>query len=75
MGDATDMEHDTEEGPGGGATHRRSAWKGCHRHQRRAGGDTTDTEGVGVKPHKVIKGDIPSTLDLSIRPKASPASA
>ena len=34
MGDALDMVHDTEEGPG---------WS-CHRQRRRAGGDAINTE-------------------------------
>ena len=49
MGDATGMEHDIEEVLGGNATDRGRirAWRGWHGYQRRACGDTTDTEGPG----------------------------
>ena len=56
MGDATDMEHDTEEGPGGDSKDREEEGPGEDatiredgprydlRHRRRACGDTIDTE-------------------------------
>ena len=69
MGDATDMEHDTEEGPGGNATVREEG----------PGGDAIDTKeepGVqGVNSHtRRYKDDTPSTLVPTSVPKTSPAS-
>ena len=49
MGDAKNMEHDTEEGPGGDITDREEEGRegGATDTKEEPGGDATDTEGLG----------------------------
>ena len=55
MGDATDMEHDTEEGPGGDVTVREEEPRGMTDSKRREYGHTLDTEGPGREKQQKMK--------------------
>ena len=72
MGDTTDMEHATEDGPGVDATDSKEEGPGGIDTDKEPGGETTDAEGQGVNNHTRL-----AYLALWIPPsvsKVSPAS-